>query len=98
MASETSSRNPLKSFFGALTDGDVSRLLKENIRAQPKLYAVAVLAMVLVAATTAMTAWIMQRIVDSMTTEAGRSQVYVVALMVLATLIELWRPKWGNKS
>ena len=84
MASETSSRNPLKSFFGALTDGDVSRLLKENIRAQPKLYAVAVLAMVLVAATTAMTAWIMQRIVDSMTTEAGRSQVYVVALMVLA--------------
>lgn len=57
----------------------IGRLISENIRAQLTLYIVAVIAMVAVAATTSMVAWIMRYIVDSMTNPDDRAQVFMVA-------------------
>lgn len=57
----------------------IGRLISENIRAQSTLYVVAVIAMIAVAATTSMVAWIMRYIVDSMTTPDDRERVFMVA-------------------
>ncbi|MGL4309948.1 MAG: ABC transporter ATP-binding protein [Paracoccaceae bacterium] len=60
------------------------RLLLENIGAQRMLYTIAVLAMVAVAATSALTAWVMEGIVDAMTDTGNRTRVFQVALLVMA--------------
>ena len=59
------------------------RLLKESVPEHKGKYAAAIVAMVLVAATTAMSAWIMGEIVDSMTDTSNKSRIYWVALAVL---------------
>lgn len=78
----------MKGLFGTILASvggdDVARLLRENFRAQRKYYVISIIAMIVVAAMTAMTAWIMQNIIDSMTTEEGRSQVLGVAVGVFA--------------
>ena len=62
-----------------LAGSHIGRLISENVRAQLSLYIVAVIAMVAVAATTSMVAWIMQYIVDSMTNPDDRAKVFMVA-------------------
>ena len=62
-----------------LASSHIARLVSENIRAQAALYIVAVIAMVAVAATTSMVAWIMRYIVDSMTNPEDRARVFMVA-------------------
>lgn len=60
----------------------VVRLLRENFRMQLPNYAIAMTAMVAIAATTALTAWIMRDIIDSMIGSDDRSRVFMVAAAV----------------
>lgn len=69
----------LKSLLPNLRDTNIGRLIAENMRAQLPLYVIAVIAMIAVAATTSLTAWIMQDIVDSMTKPDNRARVFMVA-------------------
>ena len=59
------------------------RLLRESFAEHHKKYLVAVLAMVVVAGTTAMSAWIMGAIIDAMTDSTNRARVYWVSFFVL---------------
>ncbi|MDW3181180.1 ABC transporter ATP-binding protein [Roseobacter sp.] len=58
------------------------RLLRENLRLQTFTYGVAICAMVVIAAMTALTAWIMRDIIDSMMESGNRAQVFAVAASV----------------
>ncbi|MBW6506910.1 MAG: ABC transporter ATP-binding protein/permease [Rhodobacteraceae bacterium] len=60
------------------------RLLSEGLRTQGRLYAVSILAMLFVAASTALAAWAMEGIVDAMTETVDRTRVFLVAGMVAA--------------
>ena len=60
----------------------VRRLFVEHASAQKKWYGLAALSMVAVAATTAATAWLMEFIVDAMTTYESRGAVFGVAGLV----------------
>ncbi|MGC3940405.1 ABC transporter ATP-binding protein [Roseobacter sp. EG26] len=60
------------------------RLLQENLRLQTTTYGVAICAMVVIAAMTALTAWIMRDIIDSMMESGNRAQVFAVAASVAA--------------
>ncbi len=62
----------------------IGRLLGESLRNQGWLYGIAMAAMVVVAATTAGTAWIMENIVNAMTEPEMRSQVWLIAAAVIA--------------
>lgn len=55
------------------------RLLRENLHLQTFTFGVAICAMVVIAAMTALTAWIMRDIIDSMMESGNRAQVFVVA-------------------
>ena len=55
------------------------RLLRESLPEHKGKYAAAVVAMVFVAATTALSAWVMGEIIDSMTDSQNRGRVYWVA-------------------
>ncbi len=66
-------------FLADLKDRLLWRLLRENLRAQALNYAIAITAMVVIAATTALTAWIMKDIIDSMSATGDRSRVWLVA-------------------
>lgn len=57
----------------------IVRLLRENMRLQVFNYAISIAAMVVIAATTALTAWIMRDIIDSMMESGNRAQVFAVA-------------------
>ncbi|WP_170457646.1 ABC transporter ATP-binding protein [Ruegeria arenilitoris] len=63
--------------------GHIGRLVGESLRSQGWLYGIAMLAMLVVAATTAGTAWMMENIVDAMTTPEMKSQVHLIALAVV---------------
>ncbi len=65
--------------FPIIREEQLWRLLRENVRDQRRLYAVAIAAMVVVAAATSATAWIMRYIVDAMTIPDNRGMVFVVA-------------------
>ena len=60
----------------------VIRLLRENFRLQLPNYGIAIIAMVVIAATTSLTAWIMRDIIDSMIGSDDKSQVFLVAAAV----------------
>lgn len=66
-------------FLPNLRESNIGRLISENVRAQLPLYLVAVAAMIAVAMTTSLTAWMMQDIVDSMTKPDNRARVFLVA-------------------
>ena len=55
------------------------RLLRESLPEHRGKYAAAVVAMILVAATTALSAWVMGAIIDAMTDSQNQTQVYWVA-------------------
>ena len=64
-------------------EGLLWRLLRESIPGQKKRYFVAVIAMLVVAATAAGAAWSMGAIVDSMTDPDNRGRVFLVAAAVV---------------
>ena len=57
----------------------LGRLLRENLRAQAFSYGAAIVAMIVIAAMTALTAWIMKDIIDSMVEAGDRAKVFAVA-------------------
>lgn len=57
----------------------LGRLLRENLRAQAVRYGVAIVAMIVIAIMTALTAWIMKDIIDSMVQAGDRAKVFAVA-------------------
>lgn len=73
----------MKNIAGS-TPSDLRRLFAENVKGHPRLYVIAVLAMVLVAITTSATAWIMGDIIDAMTQPGNRARVFMVAAGVVA--------------
>ena len=77
----------LNKMFPSLANAHITRLIKENMRAQMWLYIVSIVAMIVVAATTSLVAWIMQYIIDSMTDPNNRAKVFMVAASVAAIFI-----------
>jgi ATP-binding cassette, subfamily B, bacterial MsbA len=80
MSSKPSRLNP---FHRLVADSLLWRLLRESLPEHKGKYTAAIIAMIMVASTTAMSAWIMGEIVDSMTDTANKSRIYWVALAVL---------------
>lgn len=74
----------IKKTWAKWQSGHIGRLLGESFRNQGWLYGIAMVAMVVVAATTAGTAWMMENIVNAMTEPEMRGQVYLIAAAVLA--------------
>ena len=79
---EPSAPEPHRSLRGVLSDSLLWRLLIESLPEHRGKYLAAVAAMVVVAGATALTAWVMGAIVDSMTDTQNRSAVYWVAAAV----------------
>ncbi|MCW3781326.1 ABC transporter transmembrane domain-containing protein, partial [Defluviimonas salinarum] len=71
-----------RKLLARLSDRMLWRLLRENMRLQVFNYGTAIAAMVVIAVTTALTAWIMRDIIDSMMTSGDRAQVFAVAASV----------------
>lgn len=69
-------------FLADLKDRLLWRLLRENLRAQAVNYAIAITAMVVIAGTTAMTAWVMKDIVDALGANGSKARVWMVAAAV----------------
>lgn len=67
-----------------LKDNLLWRLVRFGVERQGKHYALGVVAMIFVAGMSAMTAWSMQAIVDTMTDPENKARVTGVALMVIA--------------
>ncbi len=63
--------------------GYIGRLVGESLRKQGWLYGIAMLAMVVSAAATAGTAWMMENIINTMTDPEMRSKAHLVALVVV---------------
>ncbi|MFZ1663366.1 MAG: ABC transporter ATP-binding protein [Paracoccaceae bacterium] len=80
-------RTVLKNMLPNLTNSHISRLIRENMRGQMWLYVVSIVAMIVVAATTSLVAWIMQYIIDSMTDPNNRGKVFMVAASVAVIFI-----------
>ena len=77
-------RKMRRALFGRTADSHMRRLLKDSMRQQLPRYGLAILAMIVVAAATAGTAWIMKDIVDSMTDADDLNRVFLVAAGVAA--------------
>ncbi|WP_195822456.1 ABC transporter ATP-binding protein [Roseobacter sp. MH60115] len=69
----------INSFRANNSNKMLGRLLQENLRSQAFNYGVAIVAMVVIAVTTALTAWIMKDIIDSMVQTGDRVRVFAVA-------------------
>ncbi|SPJ25502.1 ABC transporter ATP-binding protein [Palleronia abyssalis] len=65
----------------------IPRLLKEGLRQQGRLYAIAMAAMIVSAATSAGVAWVMEKIVDALSRPDSRAYVLTVATMVMGIFI-----------
>ncbi len=81
------------------------RLLRENFRLQLFNYSIAMAAMVVIAVTTGLTAWIMKDIINSIVESGSKTQVFGVAAAVacifivkgIATYVQVvWLGKAGN--
>lgn len=72
-----------KSFQAVAKDNMLRRLLQENLRRQAFNYGLAITAMIVIAITTALTAWIMKDIIDSMVEAENNAKVYAVAAGVV---------------
>ena len=79
---ESPASEPHRSLRGVLSDSLLWRLLTESLPEHRGKYLAAVAAMVVVAGATALTAWVMGAIVDSMTDAQNRTAVYWVAAAV----------------
>lgn len=65
----------------------ILRLLKDGLRNQGSLYAVAVLAMVVSASSSAAVAWVMEKIIDALSAQDDKSYLLVVAFMVVTIFV-----------
>ncbi|WP_170762983.1 ABC transporter ATP-binding protein [Ruegeria lacuscaerulensis] len=74
----------IKKTLAKWRSGHIGRLVGESLRKQGWLYGIAMAAMVVVAATTAGTAWMMENIVNAMTEPEMKSQVWLIAGAVIA--------------
>ena len=92
-------------FVARLNGKVLVRLLRENFRLQTFNYGVAIVAMIVIAVTTALTAWIMRDIIDSMIESENRAKVFSVAAAVAliftvkgaATYVQVvWLSRAGN--
>lgn len=72
----------IKSFQADMKNGMLGRLMRENLRMQAFNYSIAIVAMIVIAITTALTAWIMKDIIDSMVESESRAAVLGVAAAV----------------
>lgn len=72
----------IKSRLAELNGKMIVRLLRENFRLQLPNYLIAIVAMITIAATSALAAWIMQDIIDSMIDSGNRARVFGVATAV----------------
>ncbi len=81
MAENNSPSADAKSRF---QDNLLWRLIRFGVERQGKFYALGIAAMILVAGMSALTAWSMQAIVDTMTDPGNKARVTGVALMVIA--------------
>ncbi|MGB5863430.1 MAG: ABC transporter ATP-binding protein [Sulfitobacter sp.] len=95
----------LQKFAADLNGKMIVRLVRENFRLQAFNYGLAMAAMVVIAVTTALTAWIMRDIIDSMVGSDNKAQVFAVAGAValifttkgIATYVQVvWLSKAGN--
>lgn len=73
----------IKSAWDNWRSGYMSRLISESFYAQGGLYAVAIIAMIAVAVTTAGSAYMMEYIVDAMTSPEMKSWAHLIALGVI---------------
>lgn len=69
---------------GTPSDRLLWRLVKDGFRSQGWIYGIAVIAMVAVSGSSAMTAWVMEKIIDALTEPENRSGVAFVSLLVMA--------------
>ncbi len=85
MVQQTKKKQGLMAAFK--DDGEASsliwRLLKDGLRSQGWLYAIAILAMCAVAATSALTAWVMKPIINALTAGEDHNQVLWVSLLIV---------------
>lgn len=95
----------LQKFAADLNGKMIVRLVRENFRLQAFNYGLAMAAMVVIAVTTALTAWIMRDIIDSMVGSDNKAKVFAVAGAValifttkgIATYVQVvWLSKAGN--
>ena len=84
----------------------IARLFRENFQKQRKLYFIAIFAMILVAVTTALSAYVMGEIVNGMMVSRDLSRVYQIAVFILAIFLvkgfatyfqSLYMAKAGNR-
>jgi ATP-binding cassette, subfamily B, bacterial MsbA len=74
------------------------RLFRENFRKQSRNYAIAIAAMLVVAATTALSAWIMRDVVNELVVTRNLPRIYLIAAIVavifiakgLAVFVQTW--------
>ncbi|WP_083217433.1 ABC transporter ATP-binding protein [Thioclava sp. SK-1] len=69
--------------FGWLKQNDLWKLLSSGVREQSRYYVIAIIAMVVVALTSAATAWVMQSIIDTMAQPDNTAAVMGVAGLVI---------------
>ncbi|GFE52476.1 ABC transporter permease [Roseobacter cerasinus] len=74
----------IERFQANMNTAMLRRLLAENLRSQSLNYGTAILAMIVIAIMTALTAWIMRDIIDSMVEVGNRGAVFSVAAAVAA--------------
>ena len=65
----------------------IARIVRENFPSQRSRYAVAILAMAVVAATTALSAWLIGDVIDEMVVNRDRDALLGIALLVLAVFV-----------
>lgn len=80
-------RQPRRKLDSLWRDRDIRRILGDNLRAKWKTYLVAVLAMAIVAGTTAGVAFVMRDIIDAITLPERRDSVGLVAAAVAGIFI-----------
>ncbi|MGL4279104.1 MAG: ABC transporter ATP-binding protein, partial [Albidovulum sp.] len=78
---------PAQPTSGALSDRLIWRLMKDGFRTQGWTYAIAIVAMCAVAASSALTAWVMEAIIDALTEPDNRARVTGVSLLVMAIFV-----------
>lgn len=69
---------------GKPADSLIWRLMKDGLASQKWVYAIAIAAMVAVAVTSALTAWVMEVIIDALTDSGNRARVAGAAVLVMA--------------
>lgn len=95
----------LLNYLAKMNQALLARLFRDNFRKQLANYSIAMAAMMVIAVTSALTAWIMSDIIDSMMITGNRAEVFGVALAValiftvkgFATYVQtVWLGKAGN--